>query len=662
VKLLRAFHREGRRSGSGEPARRRVWFLNAGLALTAGVLYAAAVHGLGPIGYSHRLPWWAVALGFAATEILVVHLQYRREAHTFSLSEIPLVVGLFVLAPGELVVAQLLGAGVALALHRRQSVVKLAFNLANWAVQAQVAVLVFRAVASLGTTEGPAGWIGALVAILAVTLIGVVTIFLAISASEGRREREVFPRTTWLALTVAVGAAGLGLLVVVLLDVGWGTLSLLAVPMGLLILVYRGYTAEAHRHASLQFLYEATRTAQGTIRIEETMVGLLGRAREMFRAEIGEILFFPDEDNPATRTVVGLEGVVALEPVDLDPAEGVWARIASEGESILLPQPIQTERLLEHFGARGIRDAMMAPLLAEGRIVGMMTVANRNGDVTTFDASDLQLFETLANHASVALENARLVRRLEDSLEHLTEMNRLKDDFVATVSHELRTPLTSVQGTIKTLRRAKSRIDPETEASLLEAADRQSDRLRQLIENLLIVGRIESHQVAADMTDVAVGHVVERVAEEVVGYDVAERVQVVLDPRLPVIETDEGKLHQVVLNLLENALKYSPKGSPVVVRAVPQGEGVVLSIEDRGEGIPAEVRDRIFDRFFQVDQTSTRSVGGTGLGLYICKQLADALGGRLWLERSDASGSVFSLWLPLRRVAAPVPEPVTLPA
>ncbi|MEX2458912.1 MAG: ATP-binding protein [Actinomycetota bacterium] len=662
MKLLRAIHPRGGRTSSGEPAMRRVWLLNAALALIAGVLYATVVHGLAPIEFTHRLPWWLVALGFAATEVLVVHLQYRREAHTFSLSEMPLVVGLFVLAPGELVAAQLLGAGLALALHRRQSIVKLAFNLANWALQAQVAVLVFRSVSSLGAPDGPAGWVGALVAILAVTLIGVVSIFLAISASEGRREREVFPRTTWLALSVAVGAAGLGLLVVVLLDVGWGTLSLLAVPMGLLILVYRGYTAEAHRHASLQFLYEATRTAQETIRIEDTMVGLLGRARDMFRAEIGEILFFPDEDGQATRTVVGLDGVAALEPVDLDPAEGVWARIASEGESILLPRPIQSERLLEHFGARGIRDAMIAPLLAEGRLIGMMTVANRNGDVTTFDASDLQLFETLANHASVALENARLVRRLEDSLEHLTEMNRLKDDFVATVSHELRTPLTSVQGTIKTLRRAKSRIDPEAEASLLEAADRQSDRLRQLIENLLIVGRIESHQVAADMTEVAVGNVIERVAEEVVGYDAAARVQVVLERGLPQIDTDEGKLHQVVLNLLENALKYSPAESPVIVRAAPQGEGVTLSIEDRGQGIPAEVRDRIFDRFFQVDQTSTRSVGGTGLGLYICKQLADALGGRLWLERSDASGSVFSLWLPLGAVAVPAPEPVTLPA
>jgi signal transduction histidine kinase len=297
--------------------------------------------------------------------------------------------------------------------------------------------------------------------------------------------------------------------------------------------------------------------------------------------------------------------------------------------------------------------------MAEQRVVGMMTVANRRGDVTTFDEDDLQLFATLANHASVALENARLVRRLEDSLEHLTEMNRLKDDFVATVSHELRTPLTSVQGTIKTLLRARSRIDLETEETLLEAADRQSDRLRQLIENLLIVGRIESRQALTAVEPVAVPAVIEAALDEMHAHGADRRVRLAVDAGLPEVSTDRGKLHQVLVNLLENALKYSAEDAPVTVRAASNGDGIEISIEDRGPGIPEDMRERIFDRFFQVDQSSTRSVGGTGLGLYICRKLAEALGGRLWLKRSGAGGSAFSLWVPLSLSEDPVRGPAT---
>jgi signal transduction histidine kinase len=641
---------------------RRVWFLSLGIASVAALVQWRLIGDVAPLVGVPRVPWWALAIGFALAEAVVVHLQFRREAHSFSLNEIPLVIAMFTVSPAGLVLAQLVGAAVSLGLRRRQPLMKLVFNLAQLALGAQVALLVFRAVGGAGAGLGPLRWLGALLGVLVATIVGAIAVSAAIYLTEGRREREVFPKATFVALGVGLGTGAVGLLAVELLAREPVALWLLVIPVALVQLIYREYTAALQRHASLQVLYEATRTAQESIRIEETMVGLLERARDMFRAQIGEIVFFADEEAGATRTTVDPRGAVALEPVELDPSSGVWARVASEGQSVLLARPIQGERLQEHFGARGIRDAMVAPLVADHRIVGTMTVANRNGDVTTFGEGDLQLFETLANHASVALENARLVRRLEDSLEHLTEMNRLKDDFVATVSHELRTPLTAVQGTIKTLLRANGRLDVPTEASLLEAADRQSDRLRQLIENLLIVGRIESHQVATTVTSVSIPKVVQRVGEEIVGHGGPERLGVVLDDALPIVETDEGKLHQVLLNLVENALKYSPDGRPVTVRAVPRAEGVVVSVEDRGSGIPADVRDRVFDRFFQVDQTSTRPAGGTGLGLYICKQLADALQGRLWLERSDANGSVFSLWLPLRPVTAEAEEPVKLPA
>ncbi len=116
---------------------------------------------------------------------------------------------------------------------------------------------------------------------------------------------------------------------------------------------------------------------------------------------------------------------------------------------------------------------------------------------------------------------------------------------------------------------------------------------------------------------------------------------------MPLIKTDEGKVYEIISNLLDNALKYSPTESHRVnVRGVRHSDGVLVSVTDEGRGIPAELHDKVFERFYQVDQSSTRAVGGTGLGLYICRKMTEVIGGRLWLERSDTMGSVFCLGSP----------------
>jgi signal transduction histidine kinase len=249
--------------------------------------------------------------------------------------------------------------------------------------------------------------------------------------------------------------------------------------------------------------------------------------------------------------------------------------------------------------------------------------------------------------ATVSLRNTQLVQRLEEALEQEKELGRLKDDFVAVVSHELRTPLTSIQGYIKTMLQLGPTLEAEQERSFLEAADRQSDRLRRLIEQLLSVARIESHVEPLTISLVSVAQVARFVVDELRGSGHGQTFDLRFDPALPLIETDEAKVHQILSNLVENALKYSPPDTRITVRGAQMGDGLVVSVEDEGHGIPEEVQDRIFDRFYQVDSSATRSVGGTGLGLYICRKLADALGGRLWLERSGPEGTVFRLWVPM---------------
>lgn len=228
----------------------------------------------------------------------------------------------------------------------------------------------------------------------------------------------------------------------------------------------------------------------------------------------------------------------------------------------------------------------------------------------------------------------------------LEELNRMKDDLMAVVSHELRTPLTSIQGYVKTLLQIGDRLDSEESREFLEGASRQSERLHRLIEELLTVARLDGQVESVELSDVVIPDVTGRVVQELRGHAERHRLELVFDADVPAVRSDGAKVHRIVSNLVENALKYAPADTHVWVRARASGEGVVVGVEDQGPGIPEDARDRIFDRFYQVDQGATRKVGGTGLGLYICRRLAETIGATLELERTGEDGSVFSLSIP----------------
>ena len=248
--------------------------------------------------------------------------------------------------------------------------------------------------------------------------------------------------------------------------------------------------------------------------------------------------------------------------------------------------------------------------------------------------------------ATASLENTRLVERLEAALAHERQLSRVKDDFVAVVSHELRTPLTSIQGYIKTVLQLQDDLGEAQRRSFLEAADRQGERLRRLIEQLLVVARLESHAEPLSVTLVDVDEVTRQVVDELRPLAHGHTFDLRFHTGLPVVETDEAKLHQIMSNLVENALKYSPPDTRVTIKAVHRDGGVVLSVQDEGSGIAPDEQPRVFERFYQVDSSTTRTVGGTGLGLYICRKMAEAIGGRVWLARSGPTGSVFCLFVP----------------
>jgi len=241
---------------------------------------------------------------------------------------------------------------------------------------------------------------------------------------------------------------------------------------------------------------------------------------------------------------------------------------------------------------------------------------------------------------------------------NLTEeraLEELKSDFIATVSHELRTPLAAIYGCAQTLLRSDVELNEPDQARLLEVIAQESERLTRIVGDILLANQIEAGRLKLkDLefdVDVLAREVVEEVQASLTG-DEGITLDLVAPESLGRVSGDEDKLRQVLLNLIDNAVKYSPDGGRVELQVEPRGSGLRFAVRDEGLGIPREEQQRIFGKFYRVDPQQTRGVGGTGLGLYICRELVRRMEGRVSVSSREGEGSTFVVDLPLLPVGA----------
>jgi two-component system, OmpR family, phosphate regulon sensor histidine kinase PhoR len=232
----------------------------------------------------------------------------------------------------------------------------------------------------------------------------------------------------------------------------------------------------------------------------------------------------------------------------------------------------------------------------------------------------------------------------------LTEEKRLEEmkaDFVATVSHELRTPLAAIYGSAQTIRRTDIELEPEIREQLLGVIASESDRLGTIVNDLLVAGRLDANQLPVTVEHCDPGELATSVVEAARTH-LPENVvlELSLPARIPNVVADPGQLHQVLVNLVDNAIKYSPEGGPVLL-SVANGDGAIrFAVIDMGLGIPASEHRRIFEKFYRLDPDMTLGIGGTGLGLYICRELVRRMDGKIWVESKPGAGSTFFVELP----------------
>lgn len=621
------------------------WLWSTAIAMIAATTVALFAHsGAVSIDGTFHVPWWALVMLFGLAETYVFHVQLHRETQTFSLNEIPLVLGLFFSTPSELVIGQALGVGLALALYRRQPPLKLVYNVGQFTLSTLAAIFVFRAVQTSGALLAPAELLAAFLATTAAVMVGTAAVIVAISLSEGKPTARQVARNLGFGFAGTWANTGLALLGVLLLRVSPASAWLLALPAGLLFAAYRGYTVYRLQNERLSLLAEATRQVERSVSFEPALNSVLDGARELVKGEVAILRFLGETpDEPVLEVRLDLGAEAQLSYVQLNWREGVWGRVATEGRAILLAKPISDLKERDHCDGLGLRDAVIVPVWGREGVAATLLVGNRRGDVETFTGESLALLETYANQVGTALENVRLLSKLQQVVDELTEAGRRKDETLANVAHDMRNPLTSLMAFIHLLEDDQSITSAERHR-FLQMMTAQGSQLRVLIDDLMTRAKEETRAPLRDVSRIEVAGLLREVVTATAASRDGHFLEVVRDPACEFVVSASNVVVRILGNLVTNAFKYSPSGSTVILSARADGNrGVTFSVRDEGVGVPADVRERVFDRYFKVSADSL----GAGLGLSISKALATELGGRIWLESSvEGRGSEFCLWIP----------------
>ena len=340
---------------------------------------------------------------------------------------------------------------------------------------------------------------------------------------------------------------------------------------------------------------------------------------------------------------------------------GIAGQVATSGQVLNIPEAYDDPRFNKEVDRQtGYRTKtiLCTPVRnKEGTIVGVLQVLNKREGV--FTPADEEMLEALSSQAAIALENARLYEDLRHAYSELKQLDSMKGNFLANISHELRTPLAPIVGYVEMLISGRPGPLTDRQRSHLQVIEQAVHRLQGLIEDLLAFVQMDQGELLIQPRRFAIGPLLEERAQAILPRATDRGVMVGIDmpPDLPDVLVDPKQISRALLLMLDNAVKFTPQGGHISVGAkasISPDDAepawrygyVEVGISDTGIGIPADKIARIFDKFYQVDASATRSYGGTGLGLSLVKQIMDAHDTRVEVESTLGIGSTFRFRLP----------------
>ena len=410
----------------------------------------------------------------------------------------------------------------------------------------------------------------------------------------------------------------------------------------------RAQEALWRRNQELTALNTIATTISQSMDLDHILSATLEKVLDVTQTEAGWIQLLRGNGGPDTLRLIAHRGLSARTIQEIETArsrEGPVARVIRSGQPVVVPD-VSDIPWLDAVALGHERKQTFAgvPIQAMDRTLGVLSILGpRSRELVPHG---MQLLVAIGHQIGMAVENVRLIDEASE-IQILRELDRLRSELIANVSHELRTPLGLIKIFCTTLLRTDVELDQETVREFLYNIEEETDRLEEIVTNLLDMSRMESGRLHLDKQRADLGQLTAAVLENIEIQ--LERHTVVPDfPDEPLMAmVDIKRMEQVLRNLLSNACKYSPDGGTITVQGRGDKSQVLLRVNDQGIGIPPEETGRIFERFYRVENEVTQNVGGVGLGLAVCRGIVKAHGGRIWVESQVGTGSTFYLSLPV---------------
>lgn len=413
----------------------------------------------------------------------------------------------------------------------------------------------------------------------------------------------------------------------------------------------------------LRTMFEITRIVVSQHDLDEMVPALLASLiKGVPPADAGLlVLYNPLSDVLEVKAAQGYD-LNALRALRLVPGESITGRAFLTGEAAVYPTPEATAAAMSTMrpanlkifqqatvGEARPRSAICIPLITGNNKVGVLLLENLR-QPGAFSTDDLAFLIPIGDLLALSIENTRLREELA-AVRSQEEANRLKAEVVSTLAHELRTPLTSIKGYSTMLLMEEASFSPETQREFLKIIDEECNVLEDLIHDLLESSMIDAGFLRLEVQPVRLPRLVREVVADFMHRSDDHRFVVDFPSDFPLVEADPQRITQVLRNLIDNAVKYSPDGGLVVVRGQVLSSEVVISVADQGVGIAPEHLNRLFEKFFRVKTGLGRHVVGTGLGLPISRAIVESHGGRIWAESQVGQGTTLYFTIPLGDLA-----------
>lgn len=390
-------------------------------------------------------------------------------------------------------------------------------------------------------------------------------------------------------------------------------------------------------------LYDLSRVFMSSVDLGTVPRHVVRIAREALGADTVSLMLLNEDGELTIHAAEGLPAEVVASTRHR-MGEGIAGHVAAHREPVILHGDLEDDPRFESSdGAEQLGSAISTPLIHKDKVVGVLNVAKFRG-TPPFTEGDVELLSVLGSQAAVAIDNARLFQETQRAYQRLAELDHLKSEFISIAAHELRSPLAVALAYATLLEEEATGPMRQHLSQVVQAAM----QLKSIIDQMVSLRRVDTGETPVAITEVDLVSTVGAVLEDLrpLAGKKGQRIAVSLPSDMPRVRADQQCLRLILSSLASNAIKFTPDGGLVRVSAEPAGSRVVVKITDTGIGIPQEELERIFERFYQVEDSLRRKHGGIGLGLAIAREMADLMDGRIWVESQVGQGSTFYLSVP----------------